>query len=115
MSTEQDQTQESPLNNEADSAVDEAVEQAQTQADAGADAQGEPEVELNDVDQLQTELEQVKGEAADQVLRAQADAQNIRRRAEKDVEKARRYALEKFSNDFTSRRRQLRACIAGRW
>lgn len=41
---------------------------------------------------LQAELEELR----DQALRAQAEAQNVKRRAEQDVEKARKYALERF-------------------
>lgn len=36
-------------------------------------------------------------DAEDRALRAQAEAQNMIRRAERDVESARKYALEKFS------------------
>lgn len=36
----------------------------------------------------------------EQVLRAQAEQQNVRRRAERDVESARKYALEKFGGDL---------------
>ncbi len=43
--------------------------------------------------------EQISG-LKDQALRATADAQNIRRRAEKDVEKAHKFALEKFSKEL---------------
>jgi len=43
--------------------------------------------------------EQIAG-LKDQALRATADAQNIRRRAEKDVEKAHKFALEKFSKEL---------------
>lgn len=39
-------------------------------------------------------------EAKDQAIRAVADAQNARRRAEQDVEKAHKFALEKFSGDM---------------
>lgn len=46
------------------------------------------------------ELEQQLAEAKDQALRAVADAQNARRRAEKDVESAHKYALEKFTRDL---------------
>ncbi|WP_210395896.1 nucleotide exchange factor GrpE [Motiliproteus sediminis] len=55
------------------------------------------------VDQLQAELEKAQAalkEAEEQVLRARADAQNIRRRAEQDVEKAHKFALEKFANEL---------------
>ncbi|MCK8349918.1 nucleotide exchange factor GrpE, partial [Erwinia amylovora] len=36
----------------------------------------------------------------DAQLRAQAEIENIRRRAELDVEKAHKFALEKFSNEL---------------
>lgn len=38
--------------------------------------------------------------AQDQVLRAAADVQNARRRAEQEVEKAHKFALERFANDL---------------
>jgi len=46
------------------------------------------------------ELEEQLAAAKDQSLRAAADLQNIRRRAEQDVEKAHKFALEKFSSDL---------------
>lgn len=45
-------------------------------------------------------LEEEAALAKDQALRAVADLQNVRRRAEQDVEKAHKFALEKFSNDL---------------
>ncbi|MGK0248468.1 MAG: molecular chaperone GrpE [Oleispira sp.] len=41
-------------------------------------------------------------ELKDQMLRVQADAQNIRRRAETDVEKAHKFGQEKFSRELLS-------------
>lgn len=49
-----------------------------------------------EVEQLQAEVEQ----ARDTALRAQADAQNVKRRAEQDVEKARKFALERFCGEL---------------
>lgn len=46
------------------------------------------------------ELEQAVGEAKDQALRAAAEVQNVRRRAEQDVDKARKFALEKFVREL---------------
>ncbi|WP_136254868.1 nucleotide exchange factor GrpE [Onishia niordana] len=46
------------------------------------------------------ELEESLQEAKDQQLRAAAEAQNVRRRAEQDVEKARKFALEKFVKEL---------------
>ena len=45
---------------------------------------------------LAAELEQ----AREQVLRAQAEVQNTRRRAEQDVDRARKYALERFCSEL---------------
>lgn len=49
--------------------------------------------------ELEAEIERLKDElqsAKEQGLRALADAQNIRRRAEQDIEKAHKFGLEKF-------------------
>lgn len=46
------------------------------------------------------ELEEKLAEAQDQQLRMVADLQNVRRRAEQDVEKAHKFALEKFAGDL---------------
>ena len=46
------------------------------------------------------ELEDQLAGAQENVLRATAEAQNIRRRAEQDIEKAHKFALEKFATDL---------------
>src|SRR5690554_7866824 len=55
-------------------------------------------------------------ELKDQVLRAHAEMQNIRRRADADVEKAHKFALEKFSIEMLTTvdnlERALAACNA---
>ncbi|MBT7720031.1 MAG: nucleotide exchange factor GrpE [Halieaceae bacterium] len=64
-------------------------------ADAGAE--GDTEASLDEeLSQLQEDLLA----ARDAALRAQADAQNVKRRAEQDVEKARKFALERFASDL---------------
>lgn len=45
---------------------------------------------------LQSDIERL----SDRTLRAQADAQNIKRRAEQEMEKARKYALERFAGEL---------------
>lgn len=58
------------------------------------------EVSAPDVGALLAQIEQLQQQLADakeQTLRAAAEAQNVRRRAEKDVEGAHKYALEKFA------------------
>ena len=52
---------------------------------------------------LQTALEAANAEVAqlqDRALRAQAEVENIRRRAAKDVDNARKFALERFAGDL---------------
>ncbi len=56
-----------------------------------------PELSL---DQVVGKLESDLAEARDAALRAQADAINVQRRAEQDVEKARKFALERFVNEL---------------
>jgi molecular chaperone GrpE len=48
------------------------------------------------IEKLQADLAEVQ----DAALRAAADAQNVKRRAEQDVEKARKFALDQFSKDL---------------
>ena len=50
--------------------------------------------------QLEAELAQLQTGVRDAQLRAQAEVENIRRRTEIDVEKAHKFALEKFSNEL---------------
>ena len=45
-------------------------------------------------------LEQEVAEAKDQALRAAAETQNVRRRAEQEAEKARKFALERFVKEL---------------
>ncbi|UTW03047.1 nucleotide exchange factor GrpE [Amphritea atlantica] len=73
------------------------IEQVET-----AEESVEPVPEV-DVDAIQLELAQVQDQIAalkDQELRTKAEMQNVRRRAEKDVEKAHKFALEKFVNEL---------------
>ena len=87
----QDDAPEAALAEEAD--AEEATE-GQDEQDAADDAE-EPSLE-DVIAQLQADVE----EARDAALRAQADAQNVKRRAEQDVEKARKFALERFAGDL---------------
>jgi molecular chaperone GrpE len=81
--------------------VEEQVKTAEEQAQAVE----EVSVEEALITSLKEELAAAKSEAAelrDQMLRVQADAQNIRRRAEGDVEKAHKFGQEKFSRELLS-------------
>ena len=88
--------QQTPSEQEEQVVAPEAVEDQATSvnteagaADAGADIQAQ-------ILSLNEQLE----EAKNQTLRAQAEAQNARRRAEQDVEKAHKFGQEKIINDL---------------
>ena len=71
------------------------------QVNAEIEAELLDEIESSEEQQPVSEqlLEQVAS-AKDQVLRVQAEMQNVRRRAERDVENAHKYALDKFTADL---------------
>lgn len=73
------------------------VEHEGSAADDGA---GEPDTEELSPAEVIARLEDELAGAKDDVLRAQADAQNAARRAEQEVEKARKFALERFANEL---------------
>lgn len=106
-----------PLDNELARHEQEAdgAEQAAEQAAEERLMKGELEGLINDEEPLEgsvdnpeaemlaaqvSELEQSLADAKDQALRAAAEAQNVRRRAEQDVDKARKFALEKFVKEL---------------
>ncbi|HBO39512.1 MAG TPA: nucleotide exchange factor GrpE [Pasteurellaceae bacterium] len=76
-----------------------AVEQAETQIE---------QVENNDileeviarVQELEEQLSESTKKEQEITLRARAEIDNVRRRAEQDVEKAHKFALEKFAKDI---------------
>lgn len=75
-------------------------EQAATESDPLAE---EATPELLSVAELMSQLEVAQAEVAvlkDQMIRGQAETQNIRRRAEQDVEKAHKFGVEKFATEM---------------
>lgn len=101
--------------------TDEQPEASEAQAEATASsksAAGEPEAEVpeqavndeaealhDDLDEPSADeevarLQEEVAQAKDSAMRAQAEAQNAKRRAEQDVEKARKYALERFVGEL---------------
>ncbi len=79
----------------AEPVTEETVVDAQDAADAAED-QVDAEQLARELAEAVSELETLK----DQMLRIQADAQNVRRRAEMDVEKAHKFGIEKFVNEM---------------
>lgn len=100
-------TKESTDNRSAEEILaDEIVQQAEEQVEVQLDAASENiSSELEKINELELSLAAAQATVADQkdsVVRAKAEVDNVRRRAAQDVEKARKFALEKFSAELLS-------------
>ena len=86
MSTDENRNEHEELN--------EALEAAKEEAQAAEGEAGDSET--SEVEALQAQVQEFQ----EQMLRSQAEMQNVRRRAEIDVEKAHKFALEKFVKEL---------------
>lgn len=86
MSTDENRNEHEELN--------EALEAAKEEAQAAEGEAGDNET--SEVEALQAQVQEFQ----EQMLRSQAEMQNLRRRAEIDVEKAHKFALEKFVKEL---------------
>lgn len=80
--------------------------------DVPADMPPPPPQELPapDVSAVEKELEEVRAQAAenhDKFMRAKAETENVRRRAETDIANAHKYAVERFAAEVTAVRDSL--------
>ncbi len=74
-----------------------------TDASSGAD---------HALSQAENQLEAELASLQEQVLRARADAENIRRRADEEISKARKFAVESFAESLLPVKDSLEAAIA---
>jgi len=96
-----EQKQEQPQS-EQDEALEKVLKDGETTPEeeaAAAESADIPEEELSLEEKVVRLAEEAAG-ARDTALRAQADAQNVQRRAEQDVERARKFALEQFAKEL---------------
>ncbi|HHF4270619.1 TPA: nucleotide exchange factor GrpE [Haemophilus influenzae] len=63
-------------------------------------------------EQLKTQIEEAANKEQDILLRSRAEIENLRRRTEQDVEKAHKFALEKFSKDILNTINNLERALA---
>lgn len=109
--SEQEQKVETP---EVEKQEEVIVEEAQ---------QAEPSQELDPLEeaiarvqeleeQLKTQIEEAANKEQDILLRSRAEIENLRRRTEQDVEKAHKFALEKFSKDILNTIDNLERALA---
>ena len=95
----------SDQNPDQDQVENEASPELATEDASVADAQDAPEGEqpADEMSLLQEQLEAAEaaaGMARDELLRVQAELQNLRRRTEQDIEKAHKFGQEKFSTEL---------------
>ncbi|GAA0696444.1 nucleotide exchange factor GrpE [Marinobacterium maritimum] len=95
MAKEQQNTQETvePIQDAAETVVETEAGEPNAAEATAADV-------LQQLEESRVEIEALKKELAELQPRAQAEIQNIRRRAEQDVEKAHKFGLEKFANEL---------------
>ena len=102
MTTQQEKAQEQSTEQEnVELQQPEAVEE-QDQSENGKEQPVEAELAAAyaRINELEIYVSEIDAREKDIQLRAQAEIQNIRRRAEQDVEKAHKFALEKFSKEL---------------
>jgi molecular chaperone GrpE len=94
-------------NNDANQAspAPESNPQPDATATAAADTVATPESQLA---QVQEQLQ----EAQDAFLRAKAESENVRRRADEEISKARKYAVESFAESLLPVKDSMEAAIA---
>ncbi len=92
------------MQQEQDLPQDEQENTAEQNSHAFQEAEYSPEARI-------TELEAALEEAKASVLYVKAEGENIRRRAMDDIDKARKFALEKFSNELLAVKDSLDAAL----
>jgi molecular chaperone GrpE len=86
---------------------DTAAESQQPEVEVDEKLQAEVEIDQPELPEEQPEnqieeLQQKLSTLGEQLLREQAEMQNVRRRAQRDIESAHKYALEKFASELLS-------------
>jgi len=100
--TTESKNNEQELNAEqlADEIVQQAEEQVQEQHENEAEAVSPEQEKINELELALAAAQSTVADQKDSVIRAKAEVDNIRRRAAQDVEKARKFALEKFAGEM---------------
>ncbi|WP_305420327.1 nucleotide exchange factor GrpE [Photobacterium leiognathi] len=89
--------------NVQDEQLKDAVEAVEVEAVEGEFVESEEELYSARIAELESALlasEAQANEAKDMALRARAEGENVRRRSEQEIDKARKYALNKFAEEL---------------
>jgi molecular chaperone GrpE len=103
-----------PQNEEGSKDTSEVTENSSVAPDAGGEQLSESDIETGH-ENLAALLEEAQAQVAqyhDQLLRAKADVENIRRRAQEDVSKARKFGTESFAESLIPVKDSLEAALA---
>jgi len=84
----------------ADDIVKQAEQQVEEHQDKTAEVISEEQEKINELELALATTQSTVADQKDSVVRAKAEVDNIRRRAAQDVEKARKFALEKFAGEM---------------
>ena len=87
--------------------------EAQAESPAGQQDINQPEV-MPSMEDMLKQAELLAQEHHDAWLRAKADAENIRKRAQEDIAKAHKFAVDGFSSEMLAVRDSLEAALANR-
>ena len=104
------------MNNESNNAQEEQLDEAveATTEEAGlVDELTQANFRIEELEKALAEATAKVEEQKDSVVRAAAETENIRRRAAMDVEKARKFALEKFVNELLPVMDNMDHAVAG--
>ena len=102
MTTESNTNQDAELTPEqlADDIVQQAEEQVEEQHEHANEVISIEQERINELELALATAQSTVVDQKDSVIRAKAEVDNIRRRAAQDVEKARKFALEKFAGEM---------------
>jgi molecular chaperone GrpE len=82
--------------------IEDAEEQVEVQLDAAVENISAEQEKINELELALATAKSTVADQKDSVIRAKAEVDNVRRRASQDVEKARKFALEKFAAEMLS-------------
>ena len=109
--SEQEQKIETPEVEKQEDAVVEEIQQ--TEPSQELDPLEEAIARVQELEeQLKTQIEEAANKEQDILLRSRAEIENLRRRTKQDVEKAHKFALEKFSKDILNTIDNLERALA---
>ncbi len=99
-STENQTSEPTSSENVAEDVVQEVVKEVEQQLETEAEIISLEQQKINELELSLAAAQATVGDQKDSVIRAKAEVDNVRRRSAQDVEKARKFALEKFASEL---------------